>query len=151
MPARSGVHSLYRPRGPDPLRKLFRLRFPASQAIYEQRYAAFFGKFRLPLILRAASAFRLCGDWSQGIDRIRCPDCGYDLLRPFSCKKVLRVFLRHDRDLFADIGRLPFDILSRFFTQAAGVGTLTGTPSCWRAGSTFMTDSSSFPWAPARL
>jgi hypothetical protein len=78
------------------------------------------GKFRLPLILRAASAFRLCGDWSQGIDRIRCPDCGYDLLRPFSCKKVLRVFLRHDRDLFADIGRLPFDILSRFFTQAAG-------------------------------
>ncbi len=34
--------------------------------------------------------------------------------------KVLRVFLRHDRDLFADIGRLLFDILSRFFSQAAG-------------------------------
>ena len=34
--------------------------------------------------------------------------------------KVLRVFLRHDRDLFADIGRLLFDILSRFFNQAAG-------------------------------
>jgi len=156
----------YRPRGPDPLRTLFRQRFPAFQAAYEQRYAAFFGKFRLPLISRAASAFRLCGDWSQGIARIRCPDCGYDLFRPFSCKsffpqggqlhrlcascaqkrtlllgeylsedlllclphrqfvwtipKVLRVFFRHDRQLFADIGRLLYDILTRFFSQAAG-------------------------------
>ena len=155
----------YRPRGPDPLRKLFRQRFSTFQAAYEQRYAAFFGKFRLPLISRAASAFRplggalrrLCGDWNQGIARIRCPDCGYDLFRPFSCKsfflcascaqkrtlllgeylsenlllclphrqyvwtipKVLRVFLRHDRKLFADVGRLLHDILARYFTQAA--------------------------------
>ena len=29
--------------------------------------------------------------------------------------KVLRVFLRHDRDLFADISRLLFDILTSFF------------------------------------
>jgi hypothetical protein len=34
--------------------------------------------------------------------------------------KVLRVFLRHDRELFADLGRLTFDILRRFFCQAAG-------------------------------
>jgi hypothetical protein len=33
---------------------------------------------------------------------------------------VLRVFLRHDRELFADIGRLLFDVLTRYFTQAAG-------------------------------
>jgi len=152
------IRPQYRPRGLDPLRKLFRQRFPAFEAAYEQRYAAFFGKFRLPLISRAASAFRLCGDWSQGIARIRCPDCGYDLFRPFSCKsfflcascaqkrtlllgeylsgdlllclphrqfvwtipKVLRVFLRHDRQLFADIGRLLYDILTRYFTLAAG-------------------------------
>ena len=30
--------------------------------------------------------FGLRGDWNQGIARIRCPDCGYDLFRPFSCK-----------------------------------------------------------------
>jgi hypothetical protein len=30
------------------------------------------------------------------------------------------VFLRHDRELFADLGRLLFDILRRFFCQAAG-------------------------------
>ena len=37
--ANSGARTLYRPRGPDPLRKLFRQRFPAFQAAYEQRYA----------------------------------------------------------------------------------------------------------------
>ena len=60
---------------------------------------------------------------------------------------MIRVFLRHDRDLFAGIGRLLFDILSRCFTQAAGKsiraamvscrhGTLTRTPSCGKADST---------------
>ncbi|MGO9411477.1 MAG: transposase zinc-binding domain-containing protein [Spirochaetia bacterium] len=93
--------------------------------------------------MRAASAFRVCGDWSQGIARIRCPACGFDRLRPFSCKsyllcpscaqkrtllveeylgedlllrlphrqfgwtipKVLRVLLRHDRDLLSPATR----------------------------------------------
>ncbi len=76
----------YRPRDSDPLRRLFSRRFPAFQAVYEQRYAYAFGGFHLPLITRGASAFRLCGDWSQGIARIHCPDCGYDIFRPFSCK-----------------------------------------------------------------
>ena len=56
------------------------LRLP-NQAAYEQRYAPTFGRFRLPLITRAASAFRLYGDWSQGITRIRCPGCGFDWFR----------------------------------------------------------------------
>jgi hypothetical protein len=86
VPVQSGARTHYSPRGLDPLRRLFCQRFPAFQASYEKRYAAFFGTFRLPLIARAASAFRLCGDWSQGIARIRCPDCGYALFRPFSCK-----------------------------------------------------------------
>jgi hypothetical protein len=33
--------------------------------------------------------------------------------------KVLRVFLRHDRELFTDLGRPLCDILRRFFCQAA--------------------------------
>ena len=176
-PVLPSIRPEYRPRGPDPLRTLFRQRFPAFQASYEQRYAAFFGKFRLPLISRAASAFRLCGDWSQGIARIRCPDCGYDLFRPFSCKsfflcascaqkrtlllgeylsedlllclphrqfvwtipKVLRVFLRHDRQLFADIGRLLFDILTRHFTLAAGRSIRTAMVSSHQTFGEFAT------------
>jgi hypothetical protein len=66
-PDRPDTLLLYRSRGPDPLRRLFHLRFPAFQDAYEQRYAVAFGRFRLPLIVHAASAFRLCGDWSQGI------------------------------------------------------------------------------------
>jgi hypothetical protein len=34
--------------------------------------------------------------------------------------EILPAFLRHDRDLFADIGRLLFDILTSFFDHAAG-------------------------------
>jgi hypothetical protein len=158
VPARSCSQPIYRPRGPDPLRILFRRRFPDFQAAYEQRYAVTYGRFRLPLITRAASVFSLCGDWSQGIARIRRPSCGFDRFRPFSCKsyllcpfcaqkrtllvgeylsedllltlphrqfvwtipKVLHVVFRHDRELFADLGRLLFDILRRFFSQAAG-------------------------------
>ena len=80
-PDRPDTRPLYQPRGPDPLRRLFR-RFSEFQAAYEQRYAPTFGRFHLPLIVRAASAFRLCGDWSQGIARIRCPECGFDRFHP---------------------------------------------------------------------
>lgn len=72
---------------PDPT---VRRRFTEFQATYEKRYAPTFGRFRLPLIVRAASAFRLCGDWSQGLARIWCPKCGFDRFRLFSCKGYLR-------------------------------------------------------------
>jgi hypothetical protein len=62
VPVQSGARTHYSTRGLDPLRSLFCQRFPAFQASYEKRYAAFFGAFRLPLIAR-----------------IRCPDC---VLRP---------------------------------------------------------------------
>jgi hypothetical protein len=80
-PAQSDAKALYRPRGLDLLRKLLRQRIPAFEAAHEQRYAAFFGKFRLPLIPRAVSAFRPFGDRSQDIARIPCSDCGFDLFR----------------------------------------------------------------------
>jgi hypothetical protein len=78
------LQPMYRPRGPDPLRTLFRRRFPDFQAANEQRYASKYGRFRLPLITRAASSFQVYGDCSQGIARIRCPSCGFDRFRPFS-------------------------------------------------------------------
>ncbi len=34
--------------------------------------------------------------------------------------KILRCYLRHDRSLYADIGRLIFEILSSYFSQASG-------------------------------
>lgn len=78
--------SAYQPRGRSELQKLFHERFPAFEKAYEESYAAGFGRFRLPLIARAAAAFDACGHWENGIARIRCTDCGYDYFRPFSCK-----------------------------------------------------------------
>jgi hypothetical protein len=57
----------YRPRAPDILQRLFRERFSAFAAAYEDKYSARFGTSRLPLIERAAEALRLCGDWRQAI------------------------------------------------------------------------------------
>ena len=74
------------PPGAHILQRLFRERFSAFAGLYDEKYAGEYGKFRLPLIERAAAAFYLCGDWKQGIARVRCADCAYDFFVPFSCK-----------------------------------------------------------------
>jgi hypothetical protein len=147
----------YRPRGTNILQRLFRERFSAFASLYDEKYSSEYGKFRLPLIERAVEAFRLCGDWRQGIARVRCPDCAYDFFVPFSCKsfhlcpscgqkrtlllgeylsedlllqlphrqfvftipKALRVYLKHDRTLPADVSRLIFRLLSDYFSETA--------------------------------
>jgi hypothetical protein len=148
----------YRPREPDILQRLFRERFSAFAGLYDEKYAGEYGKFRLPLIERAAAAFYLCGDRKQGLARVRCPDCAYDFFVPFSCKsfflcpscsqkrtllmgeylsedlllqlphrqsvftipKCLRMYLKHDRALHAELSRLIFRLLSNYFSEAAG-------------------------------
>lgn len=84
--APSSISSTYHPHGRSDLQRLFHERFPAFEAAYEEKYSADFGRLRLPLISGAAEAFDACGDWENGIARIRCPDCGFDYFRPFSCK-----------------------------------------------------------------
>ena len=84
--APSSIPSTYKPHARSDLQRLFHERFPAFEASYEEKYAADLGRFRLPLISGAAEAFDACGDWENGIARIRCSDCGYDYFRPFSCK-----------------------------------------------------------------
>jgi hypothetical protein len=163
--APAGRH--YRPRAPDIIQRLFRERFSAFASLYDEKYAGEYGKFRLPLIQRAAEAFHLCGDWKQGIARVRCPDCAYDFFVPFSCKsfflcpscsqkrtlllgeylstnlllqlphrqfvftipKCLRVYLKHDRAIHAELSRLIFRLLSDYFSEAAGRTIVTGMVS----------------------
>ena len=109
---------------------------------------------------RAVTRFLTCGDYRQGVDRLRCvnPECRHEYFRPFSCKgfflcpscsqkrtllfaeyldeqlllalphrqfvftlpKALRVFLRHDQRLFADLARLIFNLIAEFYSTAAG-------------------------------
>ena len=37
-------------------------------------------------ILDRLEHFTDCADWSKGVARIRCEDCGHSYFRPFSCK-----------------------------------------------------------------
>ena len=67
----------------------------------------------------AANRFCSCGDYLQGVARIRCtnPECGNDYFRPF---------FRHDRRLFSGGSRLIYDILRELYHEAAGRTLLTG-------------------------
>ena len=44
--------------------------------------------YRLERIEQIGDRFCTCGDYFQGVARIRCtnPECGHDYFRPFSCK-----------------------------------------------------------------
>ena len=166
-PAQEAFARRYRPREPNVLQRLFRERFLAFASLYDEKYAGEYGKFRLPLIQRTAESFNLCGDWKQGIARVRCPECEYDLFVSFSCKsfhlcpscsqkrtlllgeylssylilqlphrqfvftipKCLRVYLKHDRTLHAELSGLIFSLLSEYFSEAAGRKITTGMVS----------------------
>ena len=67
---------------------MFRDHFARFAADYDSRYAKDLGNFRLERISRVATRFLTCGDYRQGVARIRCvnPECRHEYFRPFSCK-----------------------------------------------------------------
>jgi hypothetical protein len=67
---------------------VFRDHFSSFAAQYETRYAKELGNFRVERIARVATRFLTCGDYRQGVARIRCsnPDCRLEYFRPFSCR-----------------------------------------------------------------
>jgi hypothetical protein len=56
--------------------------------VYDEKYAAQYGMFRLERIRDMGARFMTCGDYRLGVARIRCtnPACGHDYFTPFSCK-----------------------------------------------------------------
>ena len=80
--------TLYVPRGRNVLHTIFEKHFQDFCAAYEETYADRYGKFRLERIMEVCEHFITCGDYLQGVARIRCtnPECGHDYFRPFSCK-----------------------------------------------------------------
>lgn len=52
-----------------------------SSLTHYQAYAA-----PMKNILDRLEQFTDCADWSKGVARIRCEDCGHSYFRPFSCK-----------------------------------------------------------------
>ncbi len=78
----------YVPRGRNELYTIFECHFDDFREQYDEKYAATYGMYRLELIQQVGERFSTCGDYLQGVARIRCtnPECGHDYFRPFSCK-----------------------------------------------------------------
>ena len=82
------VAKRYVSRGRNELHTIFERHFADFCVQYDVKYAATYGMYRLERIRRIGERFSVCGDYLQGVARIRCtnPECGYDYFRPFSCK-----------------------------------------------------------------
>jgi hypothetical protein len=78
----------YVPRGRNELHTIFERHFEDFCEHYDEQYAATYGMYRLERIQHLGKRFCTCGDYLQGVARIRCtnPECGHDYFRPFSCK-----------------------------------------------------------------
>ena len=78
----------YIPRGRNILHTIFEKHFTDFCDVYEEQYADKYGKFHLNRIMNVGEHFLSCGDYLNGMARIRCtnPKCGHDYFRPFSCK-----------------------------------------------------------------
>ena len=76
----------YIPRGRNELHTIFDHHFTEFCEQYEQKYASTYGMYRLDRIKQVGERFATCGDYLQGIARIRCtnPECGHDYFRAFS-------------------------------------------------------------------
>ena len=110
----------YDPRDCNELHTMFEHHFANFCEHYEEKYAATYGRYRLERIQQLGERFCTCGDYLQGVARVRCTnlECGHDYFRPF---------FRHDRRLFAEVSRLIYAILAEFYHEAAGRPVLTGT------------------------
>ena len=78
----------YQPGGKNLLQKIFERHFSDFVRVYENDYADRYGKYRLERIKTIGEHFLACGNYLNGVARIRCtnPECSHDYFRPFSCK-----------------------------------------------------------------
>jgi hypothetical protein len=68
----------YVPRGRNELNTIFGRHFGDFCAQYDEKYAATYGRYRLERIQQLGERFTACGDYLQGVARVRCtnPECG---------------------------------------------------------------------------
>jgi hypothetical protein len=78
----------YLPRGTSSLQRLFHPHSPELLARYDPEFAVPLGKHRQQRIANTVERFLECGDYRQGMARIKCTntECTSEYFRPFSCK-----------------------------------------------------------------
>ena len=84
--AATATTARYIPRGRNQLHTILDRHLEGFCDVYDEKYAARYGMFRLERIRDIGEWFRACGDYRLGVARIRCtnPGCGHDYFRPFS-------------------------------------------------------------------
>ena len=68
-----------------PLYRLVHAHWPEYQAVHEEQVEPRHGRLRAE-VARTVEAYLRCGVLEHGFARIRCGDCGHELLVAFSCK-----------------------------------------------------------------
>ena len=79
-PAVSRAAAIYRPRRPraSPLHRLLDGYFRKFEQVYDERYQNRYGFWR-PVISGTVEKLLACGDLREGVARVRCPRCRYEL------------------------------------------------------------------------
>ena len=87
----------YIPRGQNVLQALFKDHFAEFREIYDEKYAQIYGNYRTDRITEVVEEFLKCGDFREGVARIKCqnPKCGHDYAFPLGneCSAFLSWFL----------------------------------------------------------
>ena len=62
----------YVPKGQNVLQRIFKDHFKEFQEQYDEKYAKEYGKYRLDRITEVVEEFLKCGDYREGLARIKC-------------------------------------------------------------------------------
>jgi hypothetical protein len=79
----------YIPRDTNIIQTILQENYADFEKIYDEVYAKNYGIYRLEIISESVLKFIGCGNWVQGIARIKCPNskCKHEYFRSFSCKQ----------------------------------------------------------------
>ena len=62
----------YVPRGTNVLQPIFKKHFTDFTENYDEKYSKAYGKYRLDRITEVVKEFLKCGDYKEGIARVKC-------------------------------------------------------------------------------
>jgi hypothetical protein len=84
---RTATQSVYKPRNPrkTPLWRILNGYFGEFVSVYEDRFESRYGRLS-PYVQKVVERYLRCGILDFGFARIRCADCGREMLLAFSCK-----------------------------------------------------------------
>jgi hypothetical protein len=77
----------YIPRGQNVLQQIFKDHFENFKEQYDEKYAKTYGNYRIDRISEVVEEFLKCGDYKEGLARIKCqnPECDHNFFVPLSC------------------------------------------------------------------